>query len=117
MAKRNTKKTPKTMDGYFRAIQEDLLTIHKDMATGFRAIREEMATKQELGEVRSSIKDLRADVKMITDVMVSKADLGETVRRELDASPFARESEVKDLRGRLAVVERKLGIERSRHAA
>ena len=54
---------------------------------------------------------------MITDVMASKADLAETVRRELDASPFAKESEVKELRERMTVVERKLRLERPRHAA
>lgn len=91
--------------------------MRKDMATGFRAVREEMATKQELGEVRAMVKDLRADVKMVTEVMVSKADLAETVRRELDAAPFAKESEVKELRERIAVVERKLGIEKARRAA
>jgi hypothetical protein len=49
--------------------------------------------------------------------MVSKADLAETIRRELDASPFARESDVKDLRERLLRVEEKLGIKPSRRAA
>jgi hypothetical protein len=49
--------------------------------------------------------------------MVSKADLAETVRRELDASPFAKERDVKELRDRLAVVERKLGIEKAHRAA
>ena len=68
-----------------------------------------------MAEVRASIEDLRADVKMVTEIMVSKAELAETIRRELGASPFGKESEVKDPRERLSLVERKLGIGRSRH--
>lgn len=44
-------------------------------------------------------------------------DLSETVCRELDAAPFAKGSELKELRERMTTVERKLGMERSHHAA
>src|SRR5207244_13451494 len=47
------KKKPTTFDTFFRAIQEDLLVIRKDMATKeeIRAIRGEMATKTDLAKL------------------------------------------------------------------
>ena len=104
------KKKPTTFDGFFRAIQEDLLVIRKDMATKdeIHQIREEMVTKAELREVRD-------DVKRITDAMVSKADL-EALREEL-LREIKDGKHIDEIRERLAVVERKLGIKESRPAA
>jgi hypothetical protein len=39
-----------------------------------------------------------------------KADLEESIRRQLDVSPYAKEADVKDLRERLLRVEEKLRI-------
>ena len=75
------------------------------------AIRKDMATKR---DVDGNFRDLRADVKTITEVMVSKADLANTLRAELDKSSYAKQEEVNDLRTRVHHLEEKLGI---RHAA
>ena len=125
MAKPTTKKKAMTIDDLAGAIQRDFLAIRKDMATkaDIRAIREEMATKQDLFELsqkmvtREEFRELRSDVKMITDAMVSKADLAETIRRELDTSPYAKETDVKDLRERLIRIEEKLGLKTTHRAA
>ena len=110
-----------TLDDFAAAIQKDYAAIRRDMATkedirqiregmatGFRNVRDEMAT-------RMAMRDLQADVKTITDVMVSKADLAEAVRTELDAPSQARA--IDDLRTRVLHVEEKLGIKRNRRAA
>jgi len=101
-----------TLDDFAAAIQNDYLALGKKMETGFRSIREDMkklATHAALVEVRD-------DVKQLNEIMVSKADLAETIRRELDASPYARDAEVKDLRERLLRVEEKLDMKPSRRA-
>ena len=54
---------------------------------------------------------------MITDSMVSKADLSEAIRHELDASPFAKASEMKDLNERMLLVEEAVGIKPKRRGA
>ena len=108
------------MEGYFQAIQQDLARmatkndiqqIHGEMERGFKNV------DASFKNVYHQIGEVRDDVKRLNEIMVSKADLAETVRRELDAAPFAKETEVKELRERMTNVERKLGIERSRHAA
>lgn len=116
MAKKaNRRNKPPTSERYFEAIQQDLLAIRKDMDAGFRAVREAMATKQELAEVRVGMKDLRADLKTVTEVMVSKADL-EAVRQEL-LREIRGGQHVEELRERLTIVERRLGIGKPRRAA
>jgi hypothetical protein len=123
MKKPAIKKKSITLDVFAAAIQRDFSTLRNDMTTGFSAIREDMATKDDLFALsqkmvtREEIRDLRSDVKMITDSMVSKADLAETIRRELDASPYAKETDVKDLRERLLRIEEKLGLKSTRRAA
>ena len=84
-------------------MEAGLKSIRDDMATGFRAVRDEMATHKDLLEVRD-------DVRRLNEIMVSKADLSETIRRELDASPFVTASEVKDLNERMLRVEEAVGI-------
>ena len=114
-----------TIDDLAGAIQRDFLAIRRDMATkaDIRAIREEMATKEDLFELsqkmvtREEFHNLQSDVKMITDSMVSKADLAETIRRELETSPYAKETDVKDLRERLLRIEEKLGLKPTHRAA
>ena len=103
-----------TTDGYFRAIQEDLTALRRDMVSGFRAVRDEMATTSEVSEVRGMVKDLRADLKIVTDVMATTADL-QALREEL-LREIRDGKHIDELRERLAVVERKLGIEKTRRA-
>jgi hypothetical protein len=61
------------IDGFFRAILEDLFAIRRDMATkdDIRQIREEMANLA----TRTVLREVRDDVRRLTDMMVSKADL------------------------------------------
>ncbi len=79
------------------------------MATGLRQVREEMATHKDLLEVKD-------DVRRLNEIMVSKADLSE-IRRELDASPHAKQADVKDLSERVLRVEEAVGIKQKRRAA
>jgi hypothetical protein len=67
-----------------------------------------LATREELREVRE-------DVKRITDAMISKADL-EALREEL-LREIKDGKDIDELRGRMVRVEKKLGIGRSERAA
>ena len=117
--KSKPKEKPPTLDKFFRAIQEDLTAIRRDMAT-----KEDTATKDDIralrGEManlatRAELREVRDDVKRITDMMVSKAHV-EALREEL-LREIKDSKHIDELRERLAVVERKLGIEKSRRAA
>jgi hypothetical protein len=106
MEKRKHKKKVTGTEVFFRAIQQDLIAIRADMATkeDIRQVRAEMmklATREELREVRE-------DVKRITDAMVSKADL-EAVREEL-LREIRDGKHIEELRERLHLVEQKLGM-------
>ena len=112
-----------TLDDFAMAIQRDISSLRDDMTAGFSAVREEMATKDDLYALsqkmvtREEFRNLQSDVKMITDSMVSKVDLAETIRRKLDTSPYAKETELKDLRERPLRVEEKLGLKATHRAA
>jgi hypothetical protein len=124
-AKTKTKTKAKTpsFERYARAIQTDIARLGKSMEAGFKSIHEEMATKEDIRKVREemathkNLLEVRDDVQRLNEIMVSKADLSETIRRELDAPPFAKESEVKDLNERMLRVEEAVGIKPKRRAA
>jgi hypothetical protein len=113
------KKKPMTLDDFAIAIQKDYTALRKDMAAGFAQVRAEMGTKAELRLLRSEMqigfKNVNDDVKMITDTMVSKADLSNTLAEELAKSPYTRQ--IADLQTRVDVLESKLGIKPTRRAA
>jgi hypothetical protein len=124
MKKPIAKKKPMTLEDFATAVHKDYLEIRKDMATkeDIREIRKEMATKADLWPMQRDIKtldknlrDLRSDVSMITDTMVSKADLANTLGEELAKSQYARY--IDDLQARVNVLEQKLGIKPSHRAA
>jgi hypothetical protein len=117
MQKVKQKKKVTGTEGFFRAIQQDIVAIRKDMAAGFRAVHENMATKQDIRDIHKGMTDIREDVKQITDNMVSKADLAHIIRDELDKSPYAKEKEVEDLRHRVLRLEEKLGMKADRRAS
>jgi hypothetical protein len=52
---------------------------------------------------------------MMTDAMVSKADLANTLAEEFAKAPYARQ--IKDLESRVNVLEDKVGIRPTRRAA
>src|SRR5258708_3281460 len=75
MTKAKSKKKPMTLDDFAAAIQTDLARMVtkddlKSMATkdDLHALDQKMVTREEFRELRN-------DVKMITDTMISKADL------------------------------------------
>jgi hypothetical protein len=113
---KSTKK-PMTLDDFALVIQQDYASVRKDMATGFAQIREE--TKEDIrvlrNEMRIGFKNLNDDVKMITDTMVSKADLANTLAEELAKSPYGRQ--IADLQTRVHILERKLGVKPTHQAA
>jgi hypothetical protein len=117
--KTKPKKKAMTLEDFAIAIQKDYLSLRKDVAAGFAQVRAEMATKAELRllrrEMEIGFKNVNDDVKMITDTMVSKADLANTLAEELAKSPYARQT--KDLESRVNVLEGKLGIRPTRRAA
>lgn len=106
-----------TLDDFAVAIQHDLARMAtkddlKHMAT--KDDIRDMATKQDIRDIHKGMADIRADVKMVTDVMVSKADL-EALREEL-LREIRAGKHIDELRERLAIVERKLGIAKNRAA-
>jgi hypothetical protein len=102
-----------TLEDFATAVHEDYLAIRKDMATK----ADLWPMQRDIKTLDTNVRELRSDVKMITDSMVSKADLSEAIRRELDASPFAKASEVKDLNERMLRVEEAVGIKPKRRGA
>jgi len=121
MEAKHTKPKPKkkamTLDDFAVAIQTDYMALRKDMATGFAHVREETKeqARQLRAEMETGFRNLDTDLKMITDVMVSKADLANTLAEELAKSPYARE--IADLQTRVNILESKLGIKPIRRAA
>lgn len=94
----------------------------EDFATAIQKDLARMATKDDLWPIQRDIKtvasqlrDVRGEVKHITDVMVSKADLANTLAEELAKSEQARQ--IQELRERVVRVEKELGIGHSRRAA
>ena len=98
MATSKPKKRTDSFDRYARAIQDDIAALGKSMKEGFQSIREEMATKDDIRQVREQMvtkgefKEVRDDVKRITDAMVSKADLEETIRDDFGPRCVLRDS-------------------------
>jgi hypothetical protein len=111
------RKKPMTLDDFALAIQKDYTTLRKDMAAGFAEFRAE--TKGDIQLLRNEtgigFRNLNADVKTMTDAMVSKADLANTLSEELAKSPYARQ--IQDLQTRVNMLESKLGVKPSRRAA
>jgi dsDNA-specific endonuclease/ATPase MutS2 len=112
MAKPKIKKKPMTLEDFAGAVHKDYLAISKDMAT--KADLDRCATKDDLYALsqkmvtREEFRELRSDVKMITDTMVTKADLANTLGEELAKSEYAHQLE--EIRNRVNALESKLGI-------
>lgn len=100
----------KTVESGFKSMREEIDAVRESMTKGFAEVRREMATKAELRE-------LRDDVQRMNDIMVSKADLSEALRRELDRAPYARESDVRDLQTRMMRIEGVLNLKGKHRAA
>jgi hypothetical protein len=121
MAKRlTTKKKPMTLEDFAAAIHTDLLR----MATkdDIREIRKDMVTKADLWPMQRDIKtldknvrELRSDVTMGTESMVSKADLANTLGEELAKSAYSRRIDALD--ARVNALEIKAGIKPTHRAA
>lgn len=117
-----SKTKPKRTEGdasfekYARAIQGDIARLAKAVESGFAA----MATKEDLASVRTELKhdilEVGEHVDRVNSIMVSKAELAEAIRREFDAAPYAKSSELKELRQDLNRVFEKLGMKPTRRA-
>lgn len=122
MAKPKTKLKEKepSFERYARIIQNDIAALGREMRAGFGSLREEMATKYELGalrtELKNDIRDVGERVDRLNSVMVSKGELAEVIRREFDVSPYAKESELRELRDDLNRVFEKLGMKPPRRS-
>jgi hypothetical protein len=99
------KKKPLSFDHYARAIQADIAHLTETVKAGFASIR---------GDMDSGFTNVRDDVARMNGIMVSKAELEETIRRQLDVAPYATETGVKELGERVLRVETKLGIKSRR---
>ena len=111
MAKTKTKKKPMTLEDFAGAIQTDLAC----MATKDDIRKDLWPMQRDIKTLTSNLRDVRNDVKMITETMVSKADLASTIAEELGKSEHERK--IEDLRTRVNVVEQKLGIKPAHRAA
>ena len=113
------KRKAMTLDDFALAIQTDYMALRKDVAAGFAHVREGMATKEDIRQIRAEtgigFRNLDADMKMMTEAMVSKADLANTLAEELAKSPYIRQ--IEDLQTRVNILESKLGIKPTRRAA
>ena len=102
----------KTLDDFAAVIHKDYLELHKEigeMGGRFWPIERDLKT------LTSQVGELRADVKQVTDIMVSKADLANTLGDELAKSIYGRQ--IDDLRSRVDILEAKLGIKTTRRTA
>jgi hypothetical protein len=81
MAKPNPKKKVRTLDDFAAAIHGDYLAIREEMAIGFQAVGAEMGSIRDTMATKAELREVRDDVKRITDAMVSKADLEAPPRR------------------------------------
>jgi hypothetical protein len=116
-AKTKVGKKGTSFQGFARALQTDIARLGKSMETGFTATKEDIRKVREEMATRAALLEVRDDVKRLNEIVVSKADLSETIRRELDASPYAKEADVKDLHERMLRVEEAVGIKPKRRAA
>jgi len=100
-----------TLEALAVAIQKDFSSLRTDMTSGFRAIREEMATKEDLRKIREEMatKEMLADVS--DRISVAKDELQE----QIAGLRYAKEIDA--LAERLKRVEEKLGLKPSHRAA
>jgi hypothetical protein len=90
-------KKPMTLDDFADSIQKDYTALRKD----YVAIHKDMAhvvTKENIkyiqAEMRTGFRDLNSDVKNITETMISKADLANTIAEELEKSSHGDRSRI-----------------------
>jgi hypothetical protein len=108
MAKKPKKMTLEALAG---AIQQDFSAIRDEMTAGFRAVREEMATKDDIRKIREEM----ATKEDIADVRDKIAVAKEELREQIAGLRYAKEIDA--LAERVKLVEEKLGIKHSRRAA
>ena len=111
MPKPTTKKKPMTLEDFAAAVHKDYLEIRKDMATK----ADLWPMQRDIKTLDKNVRELRSDVTMITDTMVTKADLASTLGEELAKSAYARR--IDDLHARVNALEQKTGIKPAHRAA
>jgi hypothetical protein len=114
--KTKPRKKAMTLDDFAVLIQRDIARMAtKDDLKVLPTKNDLWPLQRDIKTLDTNVRDLRDDVKMITDTMVSKADLANTLAEELAKSPYARQ--ISDLQTRVNVLESKLGIKPGRRAA
>jgi hypothetical protein len=100
-----------TLEDFAAAVHEDYLAISENIAT-----KDDLWPMQrDIRTLTAQLKEVREDVKHVTENMVSKADLANTPNEELAKSAYARQ--LNDLHRRVNVLEAKLGIKPADRAA
>lgn len=112
------KKKPMSIDELAVAIQQDYRTLsHKmdQMVTKADLDKRLWPIERDIKTLDTNVRELRADLRTNTEMMVSKADLAEKVSDEFAQSEHGRQ--LKDVRRRIEVLEGKLGIKETHRAA
>ena len=109
--RKQLKKKIITIEDLAAAIQQDFSTLRDDMTIGFRAIREEMATKEDIRKIREEMATKENLADLGDRISVAKDELQE----QIAGLRYAKE--IDELRARVKFVEHKLGIEQRRRAA
>ena len=105
-----------TPDDFALLIQKDLsrMATKADLAP-FVTKEDLWPMQRDIKTLTSQLKEVREDVKQISDVMVSKADLANTLGEELAKSTHARQ--LHDLQTRVHLLEEKLKIKPAHRTA
>ena len=102
------KATPLTLEhleSFARAIHKD----YKDLGGKITRLDDKVVVLgRDVTGLKTGAKELREDVKNMNDMMASKTDVEDIVRRELSRSQEAKD--IENLRTRMTRVEGKLGI-------
>lgn len=71
--------------------------------------------QRDIRTLDKNVRDLRDDVKNVTDAMVSKHELANTLGEELAKSPYTKQ--IEDFRTRVNTLETKIGVKPTRRAS
>ena len=100
-----------TLEDFAAAVHKDYLAISKTMATK----SDLWPMQRDIKTLDQNVRDLRDDVKNITDAMVSKADLANMLAEELAKSQYAKQ--IENLQIRVNVLESKPGVKPTHRTA
>jgi hypothetical protein len=112
------KKKLMSIDELAVAIQKDYRALSQkmdDMVTKADLDKKLWPIQRDIKTLDTNVRELRADLRTNTEIMVSKADLANEFTEEFAQSEHGRQ--LKDVRRRVEVLEGKLGIKQNHRAA